>query len=58
MDSIAKAWQRRRPEATVLYRVLAEHLETFLAVPTKKPPAARCRASSCASCATSSPADN
>ena len=28
---LANTWRRREPEGTVLYRVLAEHLETFLA---------------------------
>jgi hypothetical protein len=27
---LTKIWRRREPEATILYRVVAEHLETFL----------------------------
>ena len=31
MSEPARSYQRRQPEETVLYRILAEHLETFLA---------------------------
>ncbi len=31
MAALTSAWRRRQPEATTLYRVLAEHLATFLA---------------------------
>jgi hypothetical protein len=31
MATLARRWRRREPEGTVLYRVLAAHLDTFLA---------------------------